>query len=193
MALTSGTRLGRHDIVAPIGAGGMGEVYRATDSNLKRASNRDGANGIYVKNTGGATPEELVLKSEFPLFPADWSSDGKYIVYTEENPKTKTDIWVLPVSGERKPVPAVQTPFADSSGQLSPDGRWMSVEIKAQKPPSQFEVGIPQLAVRTRTAGSFGVTPDGQRFLVNGREADSAESSTLTVILNWAAALGAKK
>ena len=153
------------------------------------------------------------------------------------------------MSGERKPVPAVQTPFAESSGQLSPDGLWISyestesggyevyvqsfpasgnkwnisnnggdrpqwrrdgkalfssgrsdggimiVEIKAQKPPNpnQFEVGIPQLAVHDRVAGSFGVTPDGQRFLVNGRLADSVDFFTLTVILNWAAALGANK
>ena len=36
MALTSGTRLGPYEIVAPIGAGGMGEVYRARDSKLNR-------------------------------------------------------------------------------------------------------------------------------------------------------------
>jgi Tol biopolymer transport system component/tRNA A-37 threonylcarbamoyl transferase component Bud32 len=220
-------------------------IWSPDGQRIAFASDRDGAKGLYVKSTGGATPEELLLKNESPIFPSDWSSDGKYIVYTEEHPKTKADIWVVPVSGERKPVAAVQTPFAESGGQLSPDGRWiayestesgtfevyvqsfpaagnkwkissnggyrpqwrrngkelfysmipnvMYVEITAQKPPHQFEVGIPQLAVRSRTTGSFGVTPDGQRFIVNGREANSAESSTLTVILNWAAALGARK
>jgi len=36
MPLTSGTKLGPYEIQAPIGAGSMGEVYRATDRRLDR-------------------------------------------------------------------------------------------------------------------------------------------------------------
>src|SRR6185312_7844376 len=36
MPLASGTRLGPYEIVAPLGAGGMGEVYRARDPKLER-------------------------------------------------------------------------------------------------------------------------------------------------------------
>lgn len=38
MTLEAGRRLGPYEIVAPIGAGGMGEVYKATDTRLGRIS-----------------------------------------------------------------------------------------------------------------------------------------------------------
>src|SRR5262249_50285131 len=59
-------------------------------------------------------------------FPTDWSLDGRLIIYYEIDPKTKRDIWVLPLAGDKKPFPFLQTVANETGGRLSPDGCWMA-------------------------------------------------------------------
>ena len=57
--------------------------------------------------------------------PRDWSADGRFIAYVSDSTGA-SDIWVLPLFGDRKPFPVVQTPFAETSPVFSPDVRWIA-------------------------------------------------------------------
>src|SRR5216684_3673405 len=57
MALTSGTRLGPYEILAPLGAGGMGEVYRARDTRLDRT--------VAIKILPPHLSEDPILRQRF--------------------------------------------------------------------------------------------------------------------------------
>lgn len=70
--------------------------------------------------------EEPLLKSSEDKKPTDWSKDGRFILYSTEDPKTKSDLWVLPLGGDGKPIPFLQTPFDERHGQFSPDGRYVA-------------------------------------------------------------------
>jgi serine/threonine protein kinase/Tol biopolymer transport system component len=91
-------------------------------------SNRDGQFGLY--QTSGYGQDELLLSTANIKVPDQWSRDGRFIVYTELDPKTKWDLWVLPAgqgaTRDRKPIPFLRTEFNELYGQLSPDGRWMA-------------------------------------------------------------------
>ena len=57
MALTSGTKLGPYESQAPLGAGGMGEVYRARDTRLQRI--------VAIKILPAHLSADLVRKQRF--------------------------------------------------------------------------------------------------------------------------------
>ena len=59
--------------------------------------------------------------------PIDWSRDGRFIIEQRvANPKTGDDIWVLPLFGDRKPFPYLQTNFNERYAKLSPNGKWLA-------------------------------------------------------------------
>ncbi len=81
---------------------------------------------LYQKLTSGERHEEVLLKSGANLLPTSWSSDGRFLLYAAADPKTKSDLWVLPLGGDKKPVPFLRTEFNEKDGRFSPDGRWVA-------------------------------------------------------------------
>ncbi len=105
-------------------------VWSPDDSRIAFSSNQKGHFDIYVKNAAGAGDPELLLASDADKYVTDWSSDGRLLVFTQFDPKGKTqaDLWTLPLSGDRKPVLFLQTSFNEGSAVISPDGKWLAYQ-----------------------------------------------------------------
>ena len=101
-------------------------VWSPDGSRLLFTSERGGQRNIYEKASNGTGADELLFKSDLSKEAQDWSSDGRYCVYTVVDPATKSDIWVLPLFGDRKPLPFVATSFREFHPRFSPDGRWLA-------------------------------------------------------------------
>ena len=71
-------------------------------------------------------PDEQLLDQKGMQSVVSWSPDGNYIAYVDAFPGTGMDALVLPLKGERKPVPIAQTKFVEGSPKFSPDGRWLA-------------------------------------------------------------------
>jgi Tol biopolymer transport system component len=105
-------------------------VWSPDGARIVFASDRRGVVGdLYEKSiAGGEKEEQLLLATPQNKYPTDWSPDGRFVLYRNTDTKTGQDLWAMPLDGDRKPFPVVQTTFDDRDGQFSPDGRWIAYE-----------------------------------------------------------------
>jgi eukaryotic-like serine/threonine-protein kinase len=82
---------------------------------------------LYLKELSDAGEGESPLQPGFQQ-PTDWSSDGRFIVYRENDPRIGGDLWMLPLFGDRKPFPFVRTPFNETNARFSPNNRWVAFD-----------------------------------------------------------------
>jgi Tol biopolymer transport system component/tRNA A-37 threonylcarbamoyl transferase component Bud32 len=102
---------------------------------------------LFTRNVNSAGPEELVLQSKSAAYINDWSPDGRSLLYTEASPESQYDLWLVPTTGDRQRVSFLKTPFNESHGQFSPDGKWIAY--------TSDESGQPEIFVQSQTAGEF--------------------------------------
>ena len=104
-------------------------VWSPQGDRIAFLSIRAGIPNLYQKPADGTGQAELLLATGVAMGPTQWSRDGRFIVYMSEfDPKTKRDLWVLPMEHgvERKPIPFLHSQFNEMFGQLSPDSHWMA-------------------------------------------------------------------
>ena len=98
--------------------------------------------GLYVKAADGAGEAELLLKGIG--FTNGWSQDGRFLVFNQITSNTQSDIWALPMTGDRKPVPLVTGKASEYGGSVTADGRWLAYQSDETGRPEVYVQGFPQ-------------------------------------------------
>ncbi len=137
--------------------------------------------GLYRKPSDGGGVEELLLpKGGNNTVPTEVSPDGKWLVYSHTEGKTKDDLLLLPLTGERKPVVYVDSPFTELHGQFSPDGKWMAYTSDESGRNEVYVQPIPATGAKRQVSTNGGARPRWRR---DGKELFyiSAESKLMAV------------
>jgi serine/threonine protein kinase/Tol biopolymer transport system component len=107
-----------------------GAVWSPDNSRVVFSSSRKGNLDLYQKAANGAVNEDVLLQSNADKTASSWSPDGRFLLFDTFDPKTKYDVWVLPVpgviAGDHKPFRFLQGEFNERYAQFSPDGRWIA-------------------------------------------------------------------
>jgi Tol biopolymer transport system component len=87
-----------------------------------------GARDVVRKSAAGMGSPETLFSLNVPfLATTDWSWDGRYVFFHGYgiHPKTGSDVYYYSIP-DKKLVAAVQTPYSECCGRLSPDGHWLA-------------------------------------------------------------------
>ncbi len=112
--------------------------------------------------------EELRIPSEGEKIACDWSADGQFVLYKQVDPATgTTDLWALPMSGDRTPLPVVKSPHDERDGQFSPDAKWVAYESDESERPEIYIQPFPGPGTKVRISVEGG---SQVRWRRDGRE-----------------------
>jgi len=111
-------------------------------------STRNGTHDIWIKPASGTGTEQLLLGTPHNEWPLDWSDDGRFLLFNQDNPATGTDLWALPMTGNnRTPIVVSNTAFEERQGRFSPDGHWVAYETDESG--TGFEIVVQAFPVRS--------------------------------------------
>jgi serine/threonine protein kinase len=120
-------------------------VWSPDGSKLIYRSDRQGAPDIYEMAIAVPGSEKPLLKEPGLQQAEDVSRDGRFLVYLNQMQTTVWAIWLLPLQGDRKPLPWLRTRFNLASPRFSPDGRWIAYESD--------ESGVPEIYMALTEGG----------------------------------------
>src|SRR5262249_20119216 len=100
-------------------------------------------------------------------YPVDWSSDGGNILFSQVEEKTGYDLWVLPLTSDRKPFAWLKTTFDERYAQFSPDGQWVAYQSNESGEDEVYVQPFPGPGEKTQIATNGGTQVRWNR---NGKE-----------------------
>jgi eukaryotic-like serine/threonine-protein kinase len=102
-----------------------GPVWSPDGRQIAYASSGQPPYRIHRRASDGTGSEELLLESTEAVVPLSWSPNGGFLLYIT-GLRGRWDHYLLPLSGDRKPIPYMVDPYDKFEGVFSPDGHWIA-------------------------------------------------------------------
>lgn len=154
-------------------------AWRADGLEIAFAYSKAGPFNLFLRPADREGAPQPLLESPWNQFPTSWSPDGRLLAFTEFNPLTGADIWVVDLrTRERRQV--VRTLFDESHARFSPDGRWLAYMSNESGRWDVFVRPVDSSSPRVQVSTSGGAWPcwsvDGRTlyFSVGGQAAAAA-------------------
>src|SRR2546421_267211 len=157
-----------HIWIYNIARGTLRRVSFAPGEDEVPAWSPDGKRVAYASNSrhqlswvsaDGSTGEEQIVPVNSHIHIGSWSHDGKLMVYESFGKTTNREIWVLPLEGERKPYPLLNTNFDHRSPALSPDGQWLAYQSNESGREEVYVKKFPGPGEKMQISGNGGTSP----------------------------------
>jgi len=107
--------------------------------------------------TLGSKAETLVYGDGGSFSLDDWTRDGRFLVYHARG--GETELFVLPLDGERKPRSVRKGPFQTDQVYVSPDGRWVTFGSNESGQWEVYVAAFPSFAEQRQISRDGGVQP----------------------------------
>ena len=161
----------RFTLDSPVTTDGQRDVVWSPDGRrIAFSSFKKGNRDVVVKNASGLGEETALLDSPNREVLEDWSKDGRYIAYGLDSGPNGTpaqDLYVLPLFGDRKPIPIVQSPFQENEASFSFDGKWLAYGSNESGRFQTYVMSFPALDLKRQVSTNGGSQP---RWRQDGKE-----------------------
>jgi Tol biopolymer transport system component len=141
-------------------------VWSPDGQEIVFASLREGAPNLFKKLANGSGQEDALYRSTLAKLPSDWSRDGRFIICSTVDPKTKFDLWVLS-TGDHKWDALWQTPANETRAVLSPNARWFAYESDETGKKEIYVQSFPVSGAKWQISANGGSEP---RWRGDGKE-----------------------
>jgi serine/threonine-protein kinase len=142
------------------------------------SANAESVAEIYSIPVDGSGEPTLLFRSSYSKYPTSWSAANQVLAYSEFTPTTRSDIWLLDLSGPPKAVPWLATRFQEEAADFSPDGQWIAYESD--------ESGRDEVSIRPlRKGGKLAVSTGGgtkPRWARDGKHLHYINGAKLMVV-----------